>query len=240
MEKYKRVEKQKPQEKIEENEIRITMQGKMRNYITYATNLLIEKKHSKINLRAMGRAINKTVTIAEIIKRRIPGLHQLTSIDSTDIVDMWEPIEEGLDTLETTRHVSSIQILLSLEKLDSSLVGYQEPLPESQVKPPNFNPGPSANRRGARGRGIRGRGFGYGFRGGWRGPPPPRRGFPGGFQGGFIDDRDFPNDRNLGPRGFYRGGRGGRGGPGFRGRGGRGGPGRGYGNRRPRFYDNDQ
>ena len=41
----------------------------------------------------MGRAINKTVTIAEIMKRTVPGLHQITHIDSTDITDVYEPIE---------------------------------------------------------------------------------------------------------------------------------------------------
>jgi hypothetical protein len=44
----------------------------------------------------MGRAINKTVMIAELIKRRIVGLHQNTTTGSTDITDMWEPLEEGL------------------------------------------------------------------------------------------------------------------------------------------------
>lgn len=44
----------------------------------------------------MGRAINKTVTITELIKRRIVGLHQNTVIGSTDITDTWEPLEEGL------------------------------------------------------------------------------------------------------------------------------------------------
>ena len=56
----------------------------------------------------MGRAINKTVTIVELIKRRIVGLHQVTPIQSTDIKDTWEPLEEGLLPLETTRHVSMI------------------------------------------------------------------------------------------------------------------------------------
>ncbi len=61
----------------------------------------------------MGRAINKTgklnhesskhrnshclVTIAEILKRRVPKLHQTTQIESTDITDVYEPLEEGLD-----------------------------------------------------------------------------------------------------------------------------------------------
>ena len=97
MEKYRRVEKPKVESDIQENEIRITAQGKMRNYISYATNLLNHPENKEIILKAMGRAISRTVTIAEIIKRRIVGLHQITRIDSTDITDIWEPLEEGLD-----------------------------------------------------------------------------------------------------------------------------------------------
>ncbi|GMI91352.1 hypothetical protein like AT1G76010 [Hibiscus trionum] len=82
----------------------------------------------------MGRAINKTVTIVELIKRRIVGLHHITSIGSTDITDMWEPLEEGLLPLETTRHVSTITIILSKNELNTSSVGYQPPLPADQVK----------------------------------------------------------------------------------------------------------
>ncbi|MFS7953280.1 putative ribonuclease P [Helianthus anomalus] len=56
----------------------------------------VEKGSSKIVFKAMGIAINKTVTIVELIKRQIVGLHQITSIGSTDITDTWEPLEEGL------------------------------------------------------------------------------------------------------------------------------------------------
>ncbi|RDX60918.1 Ribonuclease P protein subunit p25 [Mucuna pruriens] len=96
MDRYQRVEKPKAESPIKENEIRVTTQGRMRNYITYATTLLQEKGSSEIVLKAMGRAINKTVMIAELIKRRIVGLHQNTLIGSTDITDTWEPLEEGL------------------------------------------------------------------------------------------------------------------------------------------------
>ncbi|KAH7565959.1 hypothetical protein JRO89_XS08G0047700 [Xanthoceras sorbifolium] len=137
MDRYQRVEKPKPETPINENEIRITTQGRMRNYITYATTLFQEKGSSEIVLKAMGRAINKTVMIAELIKRRIVGLHQNTSIGSTDITDMWEPLEEGLLPLETTRHVSMITITLSKKELDTSSTGYQPPLPADQVKPWN-------------------------------------------------------------------------------------------------------
>jgi len=179
MDKYRRVEKAKQEPAdIKENEIRITTQGKMRNYISYATNLLTDpnKQAAEIVLKAMGRAINKTVTIAEIIKRRVPGLHQNTQIDSTEITDVWEPLEEGLHRLENVRHVSSIQVTLSTQPLDQSLPGYQPPIPADQVKPLSADFGDRPPRR-PRGRGGRG---GYGGRGrggrgghGGQGPSQP-------------------------------------------------------------------
>jgi hypothetical protein len=44
-------------------QIRVTSQGKSRNYISYGTNLLTDKGYSFLVLKAMGKAINKTVTI---------------------------------------------------------------------------------------------------------------------------------------------------------------------------------
>lgn len=40
MDRYQKVEKPKPESPINENEIRITSQGLVRNYISYATSLL--------------------------------------------------------------------------------------------------------------------------------------------------------------------------------------------------------
>eukprot|EP00026_Physarum_polycephalum_P009305 Phypoly_transcript_09423.p1 GENE.Phypoly_transcript_09423~~Phypoly_transcript_09423.p1 ORF type:complete len:328 (+),score=51.45 Phypoly_transcript_09423:194-1177(+) len=229
MDKYRRVEKPKSDlTDIRENEVRITTQGKMRNYISYATNLLSEqgeKQASEIILKAMGRAINKTVTIAEIIKRRIQGLHQITQIDSTDITDVWEPLEQGLDRVVTTRHVSSIQIILSTKQLDTNHVGYQPPLPADQVKPAStlgFDMEPR-QRRGGRGRG-RGRGGfrgGRGGRGGFgdNGSPQPLQ--QGGPQGGPPQVGGDFGGAHGGDGGYERRGRGGRG-RGGRGRGGRG------------------
>ncbi|KAF5741253.1 hypothetical protein HS088_TW10G00249 [Tripterygium wilfordii] len=44
MDRYQRVEKPKPESPISENEIRITSQGLIRNYISYATTLIMEKR----------------------------------------------------------------------------------------------------------------------------------------------------------------------------------------------------
>ncbi|XP_022545096.1 uncharacterized protein LOC125576139 [Brassica napus] len=83
----------------------------------------------------MEKAINKSVTIAELIKRRIPGIHQHTSIGSIDITDIWESKEEGLLPIETTRHVLVITITLSKKELNTSAVGYQCPIPIELGKP---------------------------------------------------------------------------------------------------------
>ncbi|KAK8566158.1 hypothetical protein V6N13_021229 [Hibiscus sabdariffa] len=166
MDRYQRVEKPKAEIPINENEVRITTQGRIRNYITYATTLLLEKGSNEIVLKAMGRAINKTVMIAELIKRRIADLHQITSIGSTDITDIWEPLEEGLLPLEITRHVSMITLTLSKKELDTSSTGYQAPLQADQVKPlneyeedgaPESPQKPRGRGRGGRGR-VRGKG----------------------------------------------------------------------------------
>ncbi|KAJ0040254.1 hypothetical protein Pint_27050 [Pistacia integerrima] len=222
MDRYQRVEKPKTETPINENEIRITSQGRMRNYITYATTLLQEKGSSEIVLKAMGRAINKTVMIAELIKRRIVGLHQNTSIGSTDITDMWEPLEEGLLPLETTRHVSMITITLSKKELNTSSTGYQPPLPADQVKPWNEfeDEGEGSPRARGKGRGGRGRGRGRGDYngGGWdggrgrgrgraRGRSSRGRGWGyGGQSGGYYDygEYDGPPPQGRG-RGRGRG-----------------------------------
>jgi DNA-binding protein Alba len=212
MDKYRRVEKAKAETPIQENDIRITTQGKMRNYISYATKLFQEKGVAEITLKAMGRAINKTVTIAEIIKRRIAGLYQITKIDSTDITDVWEPLEEGLDRVETTRHVSSIQITLSTKPLNDSDPGYQPPIPTEQVKAGFTGAPPPRERRGGiggRGRPFfrgRGRGRGRGSMPVDQGPPPPEPPLDHGFG---SDQQRPPRPRFRGRgrgRGFPRGG----------------------------------
>ncbi|KAI8015345.1 Ribonuclease P protein subunit p25-like protein [Camellia lanceoleosa] len=209
MDRYQRVEKPRAETPIDENEIRITSQGRMRSYISYAMSLLQEKGSTEVVFKAMGRAINKTVTIVELIKRRIVGLHQITSIGSTDITDTWEPLEEGLLPLETTRHVSMITISLSKEELNTSSVGYQSPLPADQVKTStefDYEGEGSPTGRG-RGRGGRGRG---------RSRAPYGNGFaaPEYEDGGWDRNRGYARGRGRGRGRNFRGrGRGGYNGP---------------------------
>lgn len=89
----------------------------------------------------MGRAINKAVTIAEILKRKMP-LHQITSLSSCEMIDVFEPLEEGLDVVTSRRHVSCMKITLSKDcaEIDTDDIGYQPPLPLSDISPGDTNP----------------------------------------------------------------------------------------------------
>jgi hypothetical protein len=88
----------------------------------------------------MGRAINKAVTIAEILKRKMP-LHQLNTLSSVEMIDVFEPVEEGLDVVTSRRYVSCMKITLSLtaEYMDTNHSGYQVPLPEEEMHPGDYH-----------------------------------------------------------------------------------------------------
>lgn len=117
---------------IEENEIRVTAQGKMRNYVAYAATLFSESKSHTVVLKGMGRVINKTVSLAEILKRRVKGLYQLAEIGSIKVVDKKHPKGDEEPT-EVVRLLSVIKIVLTTEPEDRTK--FQPPLDESMVEP---------------------------------------------------------------------------------------------------------
>lgn len=204
MDKFVRVDKKKDETPILDNEVRVTTVGRLHSYINYAASLIQEKHHRAVVLKGMGRAINKTVSLAEILKRRIGGLHQNTEIGSVDITDTWEPKEEGLNTLELTRHVSVITITLSSDPLDVSTPGYQPPVPDEEVKP--LQTGEPERRQGQARKGQeggRGRGRGHGTDG-----EPSGRGSGRG-RGGVHGGRGRGRARGGGSRGGPAGGSGG-------------------------------
>ena len=64
------------------NEVRVTYQGPVKSYLGYAMALFEERGARAVALKGMGRAIHKALTVAEILKRSLPGLHQRTEIGS--------------------------------------------------------------------------------------------------------------------------------------------------------------
>nr|CAB3497087.1 unnamed protein product [Digitaria exilis] len=96
MDRYQRVEKPREEAPIGANEIRITAQGRPRNYITYALNLLQDNSVDDIVIKAMGKAINKTVVIVELLKRP----YQVVVGEDVGVVE--GAAEEGSGTEEET------------------------------------------------------------------------------------------------------------------------------------------
>ncbi|XP_040894447.1 uncharacterized protein LOC121182152 [Toxotes jaculatrix] len=74
-----------------------------------------------------GRAVTKTITCAEIMKRKVGSLHQLTKLRYKVVKEVWESTEGGSSEMTVHRTVPSISILLSKDPLDPEEPGYQPP-----------------------------------------------------------------------------------------------------------------
>lgn len=109
---YKRVEKAKDQ--TPENEIRVTFAGSISSYITYAAKVFQGGKTS-VTIRGTGRAMSNAVQTAEVLKRRIKGLHQITTVGCQEVTDEWEPLEDDLEKVTLKRTVYHITIKLTQE-----------------------------------------------------------------------------------------------------------------------------
>lgn len=103
----------------EPNVIRIKSSGQMNAYIERTERLL--KIYNLVKLKASSSAIPKAVSVAEILKRVLPHVHQTASLslDQTSATPQREPTSgsqasEGKNKADCNRIVSSITILLRL------------------------------------------------------------------------------------------------------------------------------
>lgn len=69
-------------------------------------------------------------------------LHQINALSSVEMIDVFEPLEEGLDIVTSRRYVSCMKITLSItgEGIDRNDIGYQPPLPPEEIHPGDFHP----------------------------------------------------------------------------------------------------
>ena len=74
---------------------------------------------SAVTIVAEGKAVYKAITVAEIAKRRVRGLHQNTQVGAT---------HAKRSELDEAATVPMIQITLSSQALDENQPGYQHPL----------------------------------------------------------------------------------------------------------------
>ncbi|KAI8367003.1 hypothetical protein EDC96DRAFT_162871 [Choanephora cucurbitarum] len=136
MEDYKRVKKDVSTNKGKqpppaENEVRIS-HSKINTYVDVCLELLQKKHKGHIVLTGKGQNINKTVTVVELVKRKMQGtLHQYTQLGSISVVEQWEAIEDKeLDSVQVNKKVPVMIVYLSLEALPEleATSGYQAPV----------------------------------------------------------------------------------------------------------------
>jgi hypothetical protein len=132
--KYRRIEK--AQDSLPNNEIRVKRKVGIGRYLKRAYDLLTDKENANptIIIKGVSNAVESAVKLAELIKHRVKGLHQLNKISNITIDDEYEPLEEGLDHLKFTRIVTMLEIKLSLIAPDKKDLGYQPPIDESEVQ----------------------------------------------------------------------------------------------------------
>ncbi|XP_060092237.1 ribonuclease P protein subunit p25-like protein [Heteronotia binoei] len=110
-------------------EMKVKDGSKIRNLMGYAIGKMELDSVRQLLFSGAGKAISKTITCVEIMKRRLKSLHQVTKVFFRQTEEIWEPIvpEVGLDPLTVKRNVPAICILLSKDPLDTQELGYQAP-----------------------------------------------------------------------------------------------------------------
>ncbi|CDQ96822.1 unnamed protein product [Oncorhynchus mykiss] len=111
-------------------EMRVKEGSKIRNLMGFAMARMqgdVSGGLRQVVFSGSGRAVTKTITCAEIMKRKVGSLHQLTKLRYKGVREVWESHEGGASEMTVHRTVPSISILLSKDPLDPQEPGYQPP-----------------------------------------------------------------------------------------------------------------
>lgn len=144
--------------------MRIRGTGSLFGISVKIADLLLEEKLATVEISGTGPAISRTATIVDFLRKRIQNLHAVLSVGNVEIIDKYEPIEEGLDIVTVKRNLAVLKATLSLsaDAAIKSAAGYHAPLTVSEEEAKRFddirkNPaparrtGPGPVRRGGRG-----------------------------------------------------------------------------------------
>jgi DNA-binding protein len=132
-----------------DNEIRVAASRGQRSYVAYAAAVLTgaegKVQHDSVVISGMGAAMNIAANVAESVKHRVPGLHQITEVSTQKIAagSSSAEVDAAVTTAESgknesparERKVPTIRIVLSLRPLDEKHYGYQPPTPAARPHP---------------------------------------------------------------------------------------------------------
>lgn len=74
--------------------------------------------------------MDRALWVAEVLRRKVQGLHQIVNVTEKKIVDVYEPLEEGLITVRQERFLTILEVTLTLEPTQEQTkhAGYHAPL----------------------------------------------------------------------------------------------------------------
>ncbi|KAJ3358739.1 hypothetical protein GGF32_010019 [Allomyces javanicus] len=138
--------------------ISVTANGRIRGYIAAALSAL-ESPHHAVHVYARGAAINKAVSVVEIIKHKLPaaGITQTNALGSVAETDAWEPKDADagkapLDRIVVTKHTPYLTVTLTVDPEIVAAVQVAESAAAAVVEAP-VPPRPAKNGGGGGGGG---------------------------------------------------------------------------------------
>ncbi|EQC40680.1 hypothetical protein SDRG_01757 [Saprolegnia diclina VS20] len=114
-----------------------------KKYLAIVKKLL---RNGPVVVTAHDTAIVNAVTVAEMVKSTLAGVHSVVHISTVSIEEIYEPLEEGLDVVKVPQRVSAISIHLSTDatKINTADASYTQPLsPRQMAREPQKNNTPS-------------------------------------------------------------------------------------------------
>lgn len=121
------------QSEVAFNEIRVSSTRAVGSCISHAASFLLEKSIDPVIMRGLRGAIPTVILSVEMLRRRIPGLEVIWTLEQHNVVDHFEPLKDDLEEVVRETALPAITATISLNQLNREDPGYQPPLPPELV-----------------------------------------------------------------------------------------------------------
>ena len=122
------------------NHIFVRCNSIVRKVVAFAIDMMLNKKFPNVKLSAVSKNMDKVIFIVELIKRKVKGLGQQTSLDVLKYKEVYVPKsrKEGLTEVVINREATLLNVILDYrDTVDQEHYGYQRPLPLGMVSQKN-------------------------------------------------------------------------------------------------------
>lgn len=99
-------------------------------YVSRALTLFFGEGKNFVTIKAAERLMDRALWVAEVVRRKVEGLHQIVTVSERQVVDVYEPTEEGLVTVRDERFLTILEVTLTREPTaeQKKQPGYHAPL----------------------------------------------------------------------------------------------------------------